>query len=58
MTTLKQKIRRRYAQRGKSNTSVDSKRPAKRVGWRKSKSGKVYFDNRTNRSDRNKKKRL
>lgn len=47
-----------YHQTGKSNRTRDKKRKAKKPGWRKSKSGKKYFENRRNRSDKNRKKRL
>lgn len=44
--------RKTYRQVGKSNRRADRKRKAKPVGWRRSKSGKRYFENRRNRSDR------
>lgn len=56
--TLKQRLRRYYAQKGKSNAHSDVLRLAKRVGWRRSKSGHWYFESRKNRSDRSKKRRL
>jgi hypothetical protein len=46
------KMKGRYPQKGRSIKSIDEQRPAKRVGWRKSKKGKLYFENRKNRSDR------
>ena len=55
---LKSKLRRMVAQTGKTNTAVDKKLKAKKVGWRKSKSGNLYFENRRNRSDKNKRKKL
>jgi len=36
---------------GKSNTALDSKRLAKAPGRRKSASGRIYTENRTNRAD-------
>jgi len=56
--TLKSKIRRRYSQTGKSNKAVDKKLKAKKVGYRKAKSGRIYFEARRNRSDKNKRTRL
>jgi len=38
-------------QRGKSNKRVDSRRAALPPGKRISKSGKIYFESRKNRSD-------
>lgn len=47
-----------YKQHGKTTISRDRKLTAKRVGWRKSKSGKWYKETRANRSDRSKKTKL
>lgn len=47
-----------YRQVGTSNIARDAKRTALPPGWRISKSGKLYFENRRNRSDRVKKDRL
>ena len=57
-STLKSKIRRKYSQVGKSNKDIDKTRKAKKVGWRKSKSGSTYFENRRNRSDKDRRKKL
>jgi len=48
----------KYPQVGKSNRFVDKHLKAKKVGWRKSKAGRKYFENRRNRSDRDRRKRL
>ena len=40
-----------YPQKGTSNTKKDSARRAKKPGYRLSKTGNVYFENRKNRSD-------
>jgi hypothetical protein len=56
--TLKAKIRSRYSQVGKSDKAIDKTRKAKKVGWRKSKGGSTYFENRRNRSDKDRRKRL
>ena len=45
-------------QTGRSNTAADKKRTAMKPGRRLSKSGKVYFENRRNRSDKDSKRRL
>ncbi len=45
-------------QTGKSDYKRDKKRTAKKPGKRKSKSGKVYYEYRRNRSDRDRRKRL
>ncbi len=45
-----------YSQKGKSNEAVDKKRRAKRVGWRRNKKGRYYFERRRNRSDHPKSK--
>ena len=47
-----------YKQTGKTDKKADKQRTAKKPGWRKSKSGKKYFEARANRSDKSKKKRL
>lgn len=57
-STLKSRLRRYYAQRGKSNVHADALRLAKRVGWRRSASGHWYFEDRKNRSDRSRARRL
>ena len=49
---------KRYMQIGTSNRIKDKQLRAKRVGWRRSKSGKRYFENRANRSDNIPKNRL
>lgn len=41
-----------YKQVGKTDISIDKLYKAKLPGWRKSKSGKRYFENRKNRSDK------
>jgi len=43
--------KKRYKQVGSSIKAVDKMFQAKKPGWRKSKSGKKYFENRRNRSD-------
>lgn len=43
---------RRIRQTGRSNRRADSQRKAKRPGWRKSASGRRYYEARRNRSDR------
>ena len=55
---FKSRLRRYYKQRGRSVLHADVVRLAKRVGWRKSSSGHWYFENRRNRSDRSKRRRL
>jgi len=45
-------------QTGKTNKRIDKKLVAKKVGWRKSSSGKRYYEARKNRSDRSRKRRL
>ena len=45
-----------YKQTGKSDLSLDRLLNAKPPGWRKSKKGNMYFENRKNRSDRKGKK--
>jgi hypothetical protein len=47
----KEKKEKVYKQVGSSNKEKDSKIPALKPGWRKSKYGNVYFENRANRSD-------
>jgi len=42
---------KKYKQTGNSIKDVDKQLIAKKPGWRKSKSGKEYFENRMNRSD-------
>lgn len=42
----------RNRQRGKSNSTADRKRKAKRPGRRVSKAGNVYYERRKNRSDK------
>ena len=56
--TVRNRLRRKYSQTGKSNISIDRRLKAKKVGWRKSKSGKDYFEVRRNRSDKSKKTKL
>lgn len=43
--------RKKYKQTGKTTKEVDLKYSAKKPGWRKSKSGKRYYEARKNRSD-------
>jgi len=43
--------KKRYKQTGTSIIEVDKALMAKKPGWRISKSGKRYFENRKNRSD-------
>lgn len=40
-----------YRQVGKSNLEIDRMLDAKTPGWRQSKKGNWYFENRKNRSD-------
>lgn len=47
------KSKRRYTKGSKSNTAADRKRTALQPGKRRSKSGRVYFEYRKNRSDVN-----
>lgn len=58
-STVKAKLRRKkkgYDQTGTSNKEIDKKLLAKKVGWRTAKKSKRrYFENRANRSDKNKK---
>jgi len=45
-------MRRSYPQSGRRKSiTADRKVKAKISGWRKSKTGKLYFENRRNRSD-------
>lgn len=46
------KVKGKYHQIGKTNVHVDKQRRAKAVGWRLSKGGHRYFENRANRSDK------
>jgi hypothetical protein len=60
---LRRRVRARYSQTtlggGKSHSlRHDKKLLAKKVGWRKAKSGRLYFENRQNRSDKNRRVRL
>jgi hypothetical protein len=41
-----------YKQVGKTTVEIDKMLDAKTPGWRRSKKGKPYFENRKNRSDR------
>jgi len=43
-----------YKQVGRTDLKRDKGRHAKTVGWRTSKVGKPYFENRANRSDKKK----
>jgi hypothetical protein len=43
--------KKRYHQTGKTTLWLDRKLHAKLPGWRKSKSGKTYYEARRNRSD-------
>ena len=43
---------KKYKQTGDSIKEIDKQLMAKKPGWRTSKSGKKYFENRKNRSDR------
>lgn len=45
----------KYMQTGSSNLFRDKKLKAKKVGWRYSDTGNIYFENRKNRSDKNRK---
>jgi predicted DNA-binding transcriptional regulator AlpA len=47
-----------FSQTGHTTIPVDRKLKAKRVGWRKSKSGRWYKETRKNRSDKNRRLRL
>ncbi len=49
---------KKFAQVGKSKKSYDEKRKAKRPGYRLSKNGNWYFENRRNRSDADRRKKL
>lgn len=40
-------------QTGTTHRAIDKQRKAKRAGWRRSKSGKRYYEARRNRSDVN-----
>lgn len=51
-------MKKQYKQTGNSNRKADLLFSAKSPGWRKSASGNIYFENRTNRTDKDKKKRL
>lgn len=42
---------KKYKQTGSSIKEIDKMLEAKKPGWRVSKSGKKYFENRKNRSD-------
>ena len=48
------KRRKRYKQTGTTHIPIDKMIQAKKPGWRKSRSGKKYFENRKNRSDKDK----
>lgn len=45
------KKKKKYPQTGCSIKEIDKRFKAKKPGWRKSKTGNVYFENRKNRSD-------
>jgi len=45
------KKKKKYTQTGCSIKELDKQLEAKKPGWRISKSGKKYFENRKNRSD-------
>lgn len=45
------KKKKRYPQTGSSIKEIDRMFDAKKPGWRISKTGKPYFENRRNRSD-------
>jgi len=47
----KNKKKKSYKQTGCSIKEIDRQIKAKKPGWRTSKSGKEYFENRKNRSD-------
>lgn len=49
---------KKYPQVGKSDKELDLRFAAKSPGWRTSASGKEYFENRANRSDKSKRKRV
>ena len=57
---LKQKVKQRlvYKKPREPHLRVDKMLKAKRVGWRKSKSGNLYYEDRENRSDVNRMLRL
>lgn len=44
-------MKKKYQQTGKTNIHFDKLLKAKPPGWRKSRSGKKYFEARKNRSD-------
>ena len=46
------KKNKRYKQIGDTTKHVDKMLDAKPPGWRKSKKGNLYFENRKNRSDK------
>lgn len=53
------RFKKKYKQRGRSVKSRDKLRKAKKVGWRRSGiTSKSYFENRRNRSDVSKKRRI
>lgn len=52
------KRKRVYRQVGKSNIAIDRLLSAKKPGYRVSSSGVLYFENRANRSDKSRKRRL
>jgi hypothetical protein len=47
----KKSLTKFYRQTGSSKKKSDDARSAKKPGWRVSESGKLYFENRKNRSD-------
>jgi hypothetical protein len=57
-TALRRRLKAHYSQIGKSMKAIDKLLVAKKVGWRRSKSGHRYFENRRNRSDVSRKRRL
>jgi len=55
---MPRKRSRIHRQTGHSNLVIDSYLRAKRHGYRKSRTGRVYFEARKNRSDVNPRRRL
>lgn len=48
----KKLVGEKVKQRGHSHIHADRMRPALKSGWRVSAKGKLYFENRANRSDK------
>lgn len=51
-------IVRKKKQTGKSIKSLDKKRKALGIGYRMSKSGKIYYEARKNRSDKSRRRKI